>query len=94
MTHEMGRYWEQPNPSDIEVDGTHALMVKQTFDKLHEYSGTNPSGVYDGKMWKAERQIRQPNGSYKSTGIWFLRWYSACEDPTKCAINTRELIVI
>lgn len=52
ITDPMGRNWGQPDSSLITLDKTHALMSMATFNRLAEYSASNPSGVYVGKMWK------------------------------------------
>lgn len=48
----LGRNWEQPDESDILVDEECAVMSRKSFDKLKDYSGSQPSALYDGKMWK------------------------------------------
>lgn len=53
MTHPLGKHWKQPEVDEITIDDTHALMSQRAFDKLLEYSASRPSGVYEGKMWKA-----------------------------------------
>lgn len=83
MIHPLSRSWKQPSRKSILIDDTNALMEEQTAKNLLEYSTSIPSGVYDGKMWKAKRG-----------DSWFLKWYSPSEDPKKCAINTREIIFI
>lgn len=89
ITAPLGRNWDQPNPSDILIDDTHAVMEDADFRSLHEYSSTNPSGVYHGKMWKA-RARRQPDGEF----VWFLRWFDICdEDPSLCRNEQREILI-
>lgn len=51
-------------------------MNLATFKELLEYSGTVPTGVYDGKMWRRndgafDRQFMASGG--KPT--WMLCWY-------------------
>ena len=82
MTHPLSKAWDQPNKSEIAIDDTHALMTERTFKQLRDYSASIPSGVYDGKMWRMEAK-----------GINYLRWYSSNEDPNKCSINTREILI-
>lgn len=52
MTDPLGRYWEQPDRSEISFSLSHAHMTKQAFDLLKDYSHTKPTGAYPGKMWK------------------------------------------
>lgn len=81
ITDPLGRAWNQPSRSEIDIDDTHALMDTIAFDDLSEYSCSIPSGVYDGKMWKAH-----------IGGKWLLRWYGPDKKPGHCAINQREII--
>ena len=84
MTHELGRYWDAPNISEIEVDEESALMSESAFRKLKNYSSSIPSGVYEGKMWKCETK----DG-------WYLRWYQNIPNNDKdCAILSRKIILI
>lgn len=84
MTHELGRYWEQPDRSEIEVDGTHALMSPAAFYALSDYSRSNPSGVYEGKMWRR-----------LADGVWFLCWFE--NEPLSTdwlLVKTRRILVV
>lgn len=84
LTHPYGAVWKQPNLDDILIDDTHAIMDKNSFDKLYEYSTSYPSGVYEGKIWKSK----------SNSGQWFLRWYGNSEEKDKCSINTRILEIV
>lgn len=85
MMHELGRYWEQPDRSEIEVDGTHALMSPAAFYALSDYSSSNPSGVYEGKMWVRWRIGVGP----------LLCWYEALPlIPGRFLIKTRRILVV
>ena len=83
--HPLGEYWEQPKNTDIEIDDTHALMSEESFEKLHEYSRSIPTGVYAGKTWKL----------HSLDGKWYLRWY---EDDSvysgMCLIKSRIILVV
>ncbi|KAA6347852.1 hypothetical protein EZS27_004717 [termite gut metagenome] len=83
MTDPLSRAWEQPLTEDILLDDKHALMHQEDFDTLHEYSLTLPSGVYEGKMWKCSYEDR-----------WLLCWYDKDDDPSKCSIKRREIILL
>lgn len=93
MTHELGRYWDQPNPARILIDDTHAVMDEATLKALHEYSTTMPTGVYEGKMWKANRWERAPGGAIRMTDRWLLRWYGFSDKPDCCSNNQREILI-
>ena len=79
----MGRHWDQPDRSKVLVDDTHAVVTAATFRALAEYSRTMPTGVYEGKMWKA-----------KTAAGWMLRWYGPCDDPALVSNNQRILLVV
>lgn len=83
MTDPLGKQWNQPGLNEIErtPDG-YVIMRKAVFEKLKEYSTTLPTGAYPGKMWR-----RQTN-----TG-WLLCWFGEHEDPDKCTINHRPIIL-
>lgn len=82
MTDPLGKYWEQPSADRILIDDDYAVMDKTTLRQLPEYSSTNPSGVYPGKMWRAETR-----------GIWWLRWYGESDNPAMCSNNQREILL-
>ncbi len=83
MIHPLGKYWNQPNREDIAIDDIHALMSKDSFNRLHTYLTSTPTGVYEGKMWRT-----------RINAIWFLIWFGICEDLDKCEINGREIIIV
>ncbi|MEI8017490.1 MAG: hypothetical protein WCH39_04775 [Schlesneria sp.] len=86
MTDPLSKYWEQPSRDGILLDDHYALMDTCTFDKLKNYSRTVPSGVYPGKMWKAQCH---------ESGEWFLRWYGWDDgDPRGLPTLLRKIIVI
>ena len=77
ITSPLGKHWNQPSASSIEIDSKSATMNQSTFDKLADYSCSFPSGVYEGKMWKR-----------KEKGVWYLLWYGYV-DGISCSNNTR-----
>lgn len=84
MTDPMGRYWEQPDRSEILIDAEVALMERSTFERLHDYSHSQPTGVYPGKMWRAG-----------SGDKWFLRWFGFSEKgPAWCSNNARRIVIL
>ena len=85
MTDPLGKHWPQPKRSKILIDDTHALMDKETFDQLLEYSSSLPSGVYEGKMWK------------KAFGLdheWQLGWYGSSDSPGLCSVKFRVILIV
>lgn len=97
MTHQDGKYWRQPEDiREAPMDLTHVLLTRRQFDELHEYSVTDPSGVYEGKCWKAERfrkGTRKGEMRLIPTGEWFLKWYGHSNRPGMVS-NHRRIIRI
>jgi hypothetical protein len=90
----MGSGWDQPDRSLISIDATHALMSQGAFDQLAEYSATNPTGKYPGKMWK--RHDGSFDREYLDAGgkpTWLLVWYGRHPDPNLLSINYREIVI-
>jgi hypothetical protein len=84
MTDPLSLFWNQPDPQRFLIDDEVALMSKDDFYLLLEYSASTPSGVYEGKCWKA--QLR---------GIWYLRWYGKDDgDPRGLPTPTRRIIIV
>lgn len=97
ITDPMGKYWSQPNLSDILIDDTHVVIEKNVFMELSEYSCSIPSGCYPGKAW------RRLNGAYdekwKAKGgvpYWQLCWfgYSSDGDIKFCSNQRRDVIFL
>lgn len=88
ITHELGRYWNQPDREGILIDEKHALMERKTFDGLADYSCTNPSGVYEGKMWKGRVDY------YDESKGWALCWYGPSNKPDHVSNNVRRIILL
>lgn len=89
ITDPLGRYWDQPPLRDILVDGTHAVMSQQTMSQLKNYSHTNPTGVYEGKMWRAELIHPETRET-----INVLRWYAKSEDPGWVVNEQRRILLL
>jgi hypothetical protein len=95
MTHPLSSAWRQPDPSRFLIDDTHVVMSWVDFNSLHEYSASQPSGVYEGKMW------RRHNGSFDFEFIarggkpeWMLCWFSESDKPGYCKTNFRKILLI
>jgi hypothetical protein len=54
ITDPMGKYWNQPNRFEIEIDDKSALMSQKTFSQIPDYTHSQPTGVYPGKMWRCQ----------------------------------------
>jgi hypothetical protein len=93
ITDPLGRGWRQPNPDSILVDDTHALMNKQSFWALANYSTTLPTGVYPGKMWRAHVPIDSRSG-WEGPRKWVLRWFGIVRGNDKvCSCNQRDILI-
>lgn len=57
ITDKRGMLWKQPHRRYIEIDEEYALMTKQTFEGLREYSVTIPSGEYEGKCGRPIEEV-------------------------------------
>lgn len=55
MVHPLGKYWDQPKREHILVDEIYkrAQMDEKTFKELKNYESSNPTGAYEGKMWRS-----------------------------------------
>ncbi|MDR5839368.1 hypothetical protein [Caballeronia sp. LZ034LL] len=84
ITDSQGSCWIQPASDQILVSDTDAVMSQITFECLPEYSTSIPSGVYPGKMWRAETE----DG-------WYLRWFGIVEgNPDVCSNNQRKIQIM
>jgi hypothetical protein len=93
MTHPLSSAWDQPDHSTFLFDDTHVLMSKKAFDELKEYSCSQPTGVYDGKMWKTNEFAyrKSPDGRKES---WLLKWYGPCDNSEMCRTYYREILLV
>lgn len=96
ITDPLGSHWEQPDSNRFLFDDTHVLMTYADFMCLHEYSATQPSGVYPGKMW------RRHDGFYDERFLagggepeWVLRWFGVHPtEPEKYCSNHQRIILL
>lgn len=85
MTHPLSKGWSQPDTTKILITDVRAVMSKKIFDDLAEYTTSIPTGVYAGKMWKANTV----------EGVWILRWYeydSAVSN--RCLIKQKIIYIL
>lgn len=86
MTHELSRAWDQPSKSEFAIDqlSEYAIMSEDIFKRFKNYSHSQPTGAYEGKMWTLTHR-----------GINYLRWYDT--HPTKegfLKVHELEIIII
>lgn len=84
MTHPLSKGWDQPDRADVLIDEHHAVMSQHTFYSLKNYSGSFPTGVYEGKMWRRHQQIEG----------WLLVWYDKSNKPGACRIEFRPILIL
>lgn len=86
MTHELSSAWDQPSRSEILLDGDHkiAYMTQHTMNQLPTYSCSQPTGVYEGKMWKGQGR----------DGTWFLLWFGPSEFEGHCGTYRRTIKIV
>ncbi len=92
VTHPYGKYWKQPPLDGILIDDTHALMSERDFASLAEYSATNPTGAYEGKMWrrhdgKFDRHCKPEDCR------WLLCWFGFSDKPDMVSNNYRQILL-
>jgi hypothetical protein len=92
ITDPQGRYWEQPDSGQILVDDKVAMMTEAVFLKLPNYSCSNPTGVYPGKMWRRAARY----GRQEVYDKWYLCWYGlhATDPENYCTTKCREIILV
>jgi hypothetical protein len=95
ITDPMGKGWRQPNRFDIEIDSTHAVMSRKTFEQLSEYSCSTPSGVYPGKMWRCDLQAyRLPSlPRLPENERHMLKWFGEHPDPKFVSNHWRYILI-
>lgn len=101
MTDPLGKYWKQPDRKLITVDATHALMSAATLDQLLDYTQSQPTGCYPGKMWRTQGWKREGGRvvwALDEAGafIWYLHWFGIHPtDPEKlCTNNWRRVLLV
>ena len=88
MTHPWGKAWKQPDRNNLVLDDKYVMMYRRDFEMLPDYTGSEPTGKYNGKMWKAQYVSRDERK-------WYLCW---CHDENTVSqeiyISYREILII
>lgn len=102
MVNPLGRHWSQPKVSEIKVlNDKECEMSQKAFNELSDYTASQPSGVYAGKMWKAQK-MKEGTPLRGRTLLaqlepeeleWHLCWFSYHGDPNVCTNNQRRIII-
>lgn len=82
MTDPLGKHWDQPDREEIAISTYCASMRDATFLNLPEYSASIPTGMYAGKMWRAN-----------CGDCWELRWYEDNPNPKLITIKSKAIII-
>lgn len=83
ITDPLGSHWEQPCADNWLFDDTHVVIPARDLKRMHSYDSTMPTGVYEGKMWQRHEPSRH-----------LLVWYGPCNEPKRCGIYFREILVL
>lgn len=84
ITHPLGRYWEQPDVDQVTIDSGHAMMTTTTMNQIADYTGSEPSGMYVGKMWRR-----------LELGRWFLYWFDhSSKGEQYISLRRREILLV
>lgn len=83
ITNPLGKYWNQADQRRIYIDRENAYMEESEFNKLCNYSHSQPSGVYIGKCWKG-----------KDINGWYLAWYGPHPNPDFVSNNYRTIHIL
>lgn len=96
MTHPLSKAWDQPSLDKIKIDDEYATMDNKTFKELKDYSCSQPSGVYEGKMWKTRDFKERKTGLEPIVWLddWYLCWFGYSEDPNACSNNNRKIKIV
>jgi len=92
MTSDLGKYWDQPDTESILIDDTHALMASEALQQLKDYSHSQPTGAYHGKMWKRKYERASEDKGYESG--WILCWFGESVNEGYLTNNYREIILL
>ncbi len=85
MDHPYAKHWEQPYRGDIILNETHAFMSERTLKQLLDYSQSQPSGDYPGKMWRA---------ADRGSDQWYLKWFDVSpKGDDYCSTKTRKIVI-
>lgn len=90
ITDPLGRGWDQPSTDNWLIDDESVIMSNRDFEKLHEYSCTNPTALYAGKCWRRHVEI-----SKRGIDKWYLCFVTdVLNEPRYVDINTREILIM
>lgn len=78
------RDWNTPRRNEIlAIDKDYVIITKETLAKLPDYTNSEPTGKYNGKMWKAKAH----------TGEWMFCWCNNA-DGDFIDINYRQVLIM
>jgi len=84
------KYWQQPDQTQITIDSVHAVMSRETFGLLKEYSCSVPTDPKIGMMWKCILPYVD-NGEPKTN---WLRFVGPAQKEGFITIHSREVLFL
>lgn len=93
MDHPYAKHWTQPDRSRIVLNDTHAFMHPSALDELADYSCSQPSGVYPGKMWRSSDAYDRKRDVTKPLQ-WWLCWFDVSEKGDDYCSTKRRKVVL
>jgi len=78
------------------VDDKTAIMDREYFNELLDYSLTMPTGCFIGKRWRRDANIRVRYGAQARIDgpRWLMGEYVKTDDPNMAATKWREIVVL
>ena len=89
ITDPLGRSWEQPNTELLRITDEFVYISTHAFTFLKDYTNSQPTGVYPGKIWKVKMFTDKTK-----IPIWVLRWFGNSDDPNYVTNHWREIAII
>lgn len=87
--------------SEILTDEEFAVMTRETFQKLPEYSCSLPTGTAIGKRWRRLKRWLEPLEPVPGQGqvvvtreSWVLGEYVECEEAGYVGIKWRKILLV
>jgi hypothetical protein len=66
-------------------------ITRALFEQLPEYSMSDPSGVFYGKVWRRDRNVFIENSPGPD---WVICEYVRTDDPERARIETRRPLIV
>lgn len=92
ITDPMGKAWRQPPLDLIAFDSEtgHAVMALDTFKMIPDYTMSQPTGAYEGKMWRFRHAIKRDDKGNIVLSRWYLCWFVPSADKPETHLSTKH----